>query len=156
MHASTQAAAPLRIRSAERRDLDAIIEIDAELSGAEKPGYWRERLHFDDQRPGGQIFLVAEIGGRVAGFVIGEVRAWEFGSPACGWVFAIGVARDRRLQAVGTHLLDELSGHFRRAGVTKMRTMVERQDHELLSFFRSHGMMAGPFLQLEMELEAAG
>lgn len=156
MQATGQKVTPLRIRKAEQADLDAIIEIDSQLSGVEKAGYWRERLHFYDERLGGQTFLVAETGGRVVGFIIGEVRAWEFGSPACGWVFAIGVVRDRRLEGVGTLLLDELSGHFRREGVTKVRTMVQRQNHELLAFFRSHGMMAGPFLQLEMELEASG
>jgi hypothetical protein len=30
--------------------------------------------------------------------------------------------------------------------------MIARQDHELLSFFRSYGMMAGPYQQLELEL----
>ena len=32
--------------------------------------------------------------------------------------------------------------------------MIARQDHELLAFFRSYGMMAGPFQQLELDLES--
>jgi hypothetical protein len=42
---------------------------------------------------------------------------------------------------------------FRQAGVDKMRTMVARNDLLPLRFFRSEGMMAGPYIQLEMDLE---
>jgi hypothetical protein len=30
--------------------------------------------------------------------------------------------------------------------------MISRKNHELLSFFRSEGLTAGPYLQLEKEL----
>jgi L-amino acid N-acyltransferase YncA len=99
-----------------------------------------------------EFFLVAEREHKVIGFIMGEVRAWEFGSPSCGWVSAIGVTRDSLLEGVGSGLLDALCEYFRQAGVTSVRTMIARQNHELLSFFRSYGMMAGPFLQLELEL----
>ena len=63
--------------------------------------------------------------------------------------------------AVGTlinvrHLAATPAGHqiTAQAEVTKVRTMIARQDHELLSFFRSYGMMAGPFQQLELDLES--
>ena len=38
------------------------------------------------------------------------------------------------------------------AGVTRLRTLVDRKDHLILSFFRAQGMVAGPSLQLDMEL----
>ena len=40
------------------------------------------------------------------------------------------------------------------AGVRKLRTMLSRDNTLILSFFRSQGMMAGPFIPLEMDLEA--
>jgi len=143
----------ITIREAEPGDLDAIVEIDKQVSGVKKARYWRETLeHYSGQR-GSEFFLVAELRQSVIGFILGEIRAWEFGSPSCGWVYAIGVARDHLQQGVGSKLLDVLCGHFRQADVTKVRTMIARQDHELLSFFRSYGMMAGPFQQLELDLE---
>lgn len=106
------------------------------------------------QGPADSFFLVAETeGGRLQGFVIGEVRAWEFGSPPAGWVFAINVDPDTRLGGIGTRLFDEVCKRFREAGVRSVRTMVDRRDHLILSFFRSQGMMAGPSLELEMELQ---
>ena len=95
---------------------------------------------------------MAEIAGRVEGFVIGEVRAWEFGSPPCGWVFAIqvrpGLPPGRRRHAVVRGDRDR----FRGAGVDRLRTMVARDNTVMLSFFRSQGMVAGPFVELEMAL----
>ena len=42
---------------------------------------------------------------------------------------------------------------FRKAGVTRIRTMIPWENMDLMSFFRSQGMMAGPFVQLEVDLE---
>ena len=39
------------------------------------------------------------------------------------------------------------------SGDTKLRTMLARDNTLILSFFRSQGMMAGPFIPLEMDLE---
>jgi hypothetical protein len=41
---------------------------------------------------------------------------------------------------------------FRSAGLRKARTMLAHSDLLNLRFFRSQGMMAGPFMQLEKEL----
>ena len=81
------------------------------------------------------------------------MRDWEFGSPPCGWVFAIDVQPAARQVGVGTRLLAAICAAFRRAGVRTVRTMLARDNTLILSFFRSQGMMAGPFMSLEMELD---
>jgi len=144
----------LAIRPVRRGDLDAVIAIDAQVTGIEKRDYWRSihRRYGESATPGAQ-FLVAESGGEVVGFVIGEVRDWEFGAPPCGWVFAIDVRPDARLAGIGTRLLEGICASFRRAGVRKVRTMLASDNTLILSFFRSQGMMAGRFIPLEMDLE---
>jgi hypothetical protein len=37
--------------------------------------------------------------------------------------------------------------------VSKVRTLLARDNKLILSFFRSQGMMAGPFIPLEMDLD---
>jgi ribosomal protein S18 acetylase RimI-like enzyme len=150
---SGEGAGSLAIRAVRRSDLADVIAIDTAVTGIEKRGYWQSVLRRygvagDAQRQ----FLVAEARGRVVGFVIGEVRDWEFGSPPCGWVFAIDVRPDARQEGVGARLLAAICAGFRRAGVTKVRTMLARDNTLILSFFRSQGMMAGPFIPLEMDL----
>lgn len=144
----------LVVRPVRRGDLDQVIAIDATVTGLEKRKYWSSvyrrygsGLHGDKQ------FLVALAKSRVVGFVIGEVRDWEFGSPPCGWVFAIDVDPRVRLGGVGTRLLRAISAGFRRIGVTKLRTLLARDNTLILSFFRSQGMMAGSLLSLEMDLD---
>jgi GNAT superfamily N-acetyltransferase len=145
--------AVIALRAVRRGDLDAIVAIDATVTGLEKRAYWKSVYQRYGATPeAGRQFLVAEADGRVVGFVIGEVRDWEFGSPPCGWVFGIDVLPGARLAGIGSRLLSAICAAFRRAGVRKVRTMLARDNTLILSFFRSQGMMAGPFIPLEMDL----
>jgi ribosomal protein S18 acetylase RimI-like enzyme len=153
MHESASSE-QLVVRPVRRADLNQVIAIDATVTGLEKRRYWSsvfQRYGASDSNA--QQFLVAQLGSRVVGFVIGEVRDWEFGSPPCGWVFAIDVEPQARLGGVGTRLLEAISASFRSAGVRKLRTMLSRDNTLILSFFRSQGLMAGPLISLEMDLE---
>ena len=135
------------IRPVQASDLSAISALDARLTGTAKPDYWRERLG------PGLHFLVAETEkGAFAGFIAGEVRAWEFGQPAAGWVFAIQIDPKTRQRGIGSALFDALVARFKAEGVTRVRTLVDRKDHLILSFFRAQGMVAGPSLQLDKDL----
>ena len=140
------------IREAKADDLGAIIKIDEQISGIEKSAYWHDAYTEYQRHPDSRFFLVAEQEHEVMGFIMGEIRAWEFGSEPCGWVFAIGIKQEIVLSGVGSRLLDKLCDCFKRKGVAKVRTMTAKQANELLSFFRSQGMMAGPYLQLEKDL----
>ena len=144
----------VRVRPIEAADLADVVAIDAEASGIEKIDYWYELFHRYGTRGRQQrFFLVAEGGGAVQGFIIGEVRDWEFGSPPCGWVFGIAVRRNARLGGVGSALLAAILDCFRRSGVDKVRTLTTRDNNLVLSFFRSQGMMAARFIPLELDLE---
>lgn len=65
------------------------------------------------------------------------MRAWEFGSPPCGWVFAINVEPRYRERGVATALMDEICQRFKGLGVDSVRTMPSRNDAINLAFFRS-------------------
>ena len=143
-----------RVRKVRAGDLDQVAAIDAEVTRLPKPGYWAQIYRrYGVGRGRQRFFLVAEAAGRIEGFVIGEVRDWEFGSPRCGWVFAISVRPKARLAGIGSQLLRAICEGFRRLRVTKVRTMLARDEQLILSFFRSHGMMAAPFIPLEIDLE---
>ena len=141
------------IRPVEAHDLDQIIALDERVTEISKRDYLYDLFErYKTRRPDQRFFYVAEAGGRVIGFVVGEIRAWEFGSEPCGWVFAISVDPDAREDNVGSALLDRICARFRQAGVHRLRTMISRNNNLLMSFFRAHGLMAGPYLQLEKDL----
>ena len=142
------------VRAAEATDIAAVCGLDGRITGLAKPDYWRRTFDRYGARPD-RYFLIAEAGGRVLGFIIGEVRAWEFGSPPSGWIFAIGVDPEHRLKKVGSRLFAAICRRMGGDGVKTVRTMLARDDALNMAFFRSQGMMGGPFIQLEMGLENA-
>jgi ribosomal protein S18 acetylase RimI-like enzyme len=142
-----------RIRGARRADLAQVVAIDAAITGLAKPAYWAGILRRYGGRKPQRLFLVAEAGRRVLGYIVGEVRDWEFGSPPCGWVFGIGVRPDTRLAGVGARLLEAVCADFRQRGVRTVRTLLARDNALVLAFFRSQGMMAASFIPLEKELD---
>ncbi len=136
-----------KIRPARAGDLAQVVAIDAAITGVRKARYWKGvRRRYRD-------FLVAEAGGKVQGYIVGEVRDWEFGSPPVGWVFGIGVRPGARLAGIGAALLEALCASFRRRGVAAVRTLLPRDNALVLAFFRSQGMMAAPVIPLEKALD---
>ena len=154
-----EADTAVRVRRVRAADIANVIALDAHVTKLPKPDYWTDVFRrYGKQRLHERFFLVAEDctdrkNPRLLGFIIGEVRAWEFGSTPCGWVFALSVDPDARLHGSGRALLDAISAEFKKAGVSKMRTMVERNTILQMLFFRSEGMMAGPYIQLEQDLD---
>lgn len=141
------------IRKIEAEDRQAIIDIDAIHSGQAKPDYWQERLKpLITKTNSKRITLgyVAVAEGRVIGYILAEGRAWEFGSPLCGWIFAIGVDPKCGRQGVGLALCREVCLRFKALNIRTVRTMVRKDDVDVLSFFRASGFHAAPFIELEL------
>jgi ribosomal protein S18 acetylase RimI-like enzyme len=144
------------VRPARQSDIPGITALDARITSISKGPHWQDLFERSGKsRQAGQFFLVASAlgeAGQFLGFIVGEIRAWEFGSAPCGWVYALSVDPDARQHGIGEGLLDAIAAEFKRAGVTKMRTMVAKHNPLPMLFFRAEGMMAGPYIQLEKDL----
>jgi ribosomal protein S18 acetylase RimI-like enzyme len=148
----------MKIRPAVYSDLQKIIDLDAEVSGLAKNEYWEDRFNRFTERDGRHLIVAAssvlgDVHESVLGFIVGEIRAWEFGSRPCGWIFAIGVSPDHRVQGIGEQLFGAMCDAFKADGANSVRTMIARQDQLNMSFFRAQGMMGGPFIELEKPLD---
>jgi GNAT superfamily N-acetyltransferase len=151
---SDNEAEKIHIRPAASSDLARVIELDERDTGQGKPDYWQDIFdRYVDGDRGQRYFLVAEQDDVVSGFIVGEIRAWEFGSTPSGWVFAINVSPDIREQGIASQLFDAICECFKDVGIHTVRTMISRNDPLNLSFFRSQGLSAGPYIQLEMHLD---
>jgi len=148
------AAAP-RIRPLQAEDLSEVVRIDGLHTGLRKRAYWTRALARLLKRNGRavRIGLALEAPKGLAGYLLGEVRAFEFGSEPCGWIFAIGVDPNSERLGVASLLLAEAVARFKAQGVPRIRTMVRRNDVPVLAFFRSNGFRGGPFVQLELDIE---
>jgi ribosomal protein S18 acetylase RimI-like enzyme len=153
MPSSTATSEVVKIRRASEADLPTIIALDERVTCVPKTEYWRDLFDRFSKREQGRAIFIADIDGRMVGFAVGEVRAWEFGSPPCGWIFGFDVDPEFRERGIGSLLFDALTSFFRSSGVGKVRTMLRRDDNLIMSFFRSQGLTAGPFIQLEKTID---
>ena len=154
--ATTAPVAAARIRPLAKRDLASVVRIDAIHTGAEQRAYWT-RLFRELLAPGPgrqPVALAAEVDGDVAGFLLADVRAFEFGSEPCGWILEVGVDPNEARRGIASSLLAEAVRRLHAAGVSTVRTMVRRNNVPVLTFFRTNGFAGGPYVQLELMDEA--
>jgi ribosomal protein S18 acetylase RimI-like enzyme len=141
-------------------DLDDIVRIEERILAEQNSGN-PERLEslkdttaYHLQHGDPLLNLGAEIDGKLVGFIISEVRRWEFGRGGMtGWILILGVDHAYQGMGVGHKLSSTLLEHFRKKNITRIRTMVEWHEGELISYFRSLGFNMLGMLPLEKEIE---
>lgn len=142
----------LVIRPMVRADLDRIVEIDVKVLGKTRPEYWEMKLELEENRAEVSS-LVAELDGKVVGFIIGYASRWEYGVPEkIGWIDTIGVDPDYRRQGIARMLFKEMAANLKKVGVATITTFVTRRDWVLLKFFNDLGFQKGDMTNLELDL----
>ncbi|HET6372312.1 MAG TPA: GNAT family N-acetyltransferase [Candidatus Polarisedimenticolia bacterium] len=151
---ATTAGVDVTIRGLKSSDLSDLVRIDAQHTGRRKPAWWSAavRRNLSVRRGRVRVGIVADRDGVVVGYLLGEGRAFEFGSEPCGWIFAVGVDRACEREGIASRLLEEACRRFAAAKLGRVRTMVRRDDVPVLSFFRANRFVGGSFVQLEREL----
>ncbi len=142
------------IRDAEIGDVEAIADLDVKHGGERKPEYWQQIVSSFSSNGAEKIALlaVADDDATLLGFLFGEIRAWEFGSERCAWIFSVAVDPRATRNGIAGQILAEARQRFRNFDVELMRTMVRRDDVPMASFFRSNGFVAGPYAEMECAL----
>ena len=133
-------------------DLPDIVDIDKKVLGKERREYWESKLerskHDSPITP-----LVAEVDGKVVGFIIGSASWYEYGVPEnIGWVDTIGVDPGFQRKGVAKALMDELLTNLKMIDVESVYTMVNWREGELLSFFDAMGFEKGDMINLQKKI----
>lgn len=144
------AAGTLVIRPLSELDLGRITSIDERLTGIYKPEIWERRIVYYLRRdPEG--CPVAEIDGKVVGFMFTDLRGGEFGlEDTSGWIERFGVDPDYQGRSVGRRLFEAAVDYLRGSGATMLRTLVGPGDEDLAGFLRAVGFQNAPLQALEM------
>jgi len=133
-------------------DIEGICRIDEKITGRYRPEVWEQRVAYYIRRDPDSS-QIAEQGGRVVGFMLGEVRGGEFGlEEPTGWVEFFGVDPGAREKGIGRRLIEALLAHFRARGAHVARTMVAAQDKEIAGFISAMGFSPAPLSALEKRL----
>ena len=131
--------ADVKIRCLEDTDLGDITRIDERIGGSYRPEVWERRMAYYSRRDP-DASMVAEIDGRIVGFMFGEVRSGEFGmEEPTGWIEVLGVDPEARGRAVGRRLAESMMDYFRQSGAPTVRTMVDAEMVGIERFFESLG-----------------
>jgi predicted N-acetyltransferase YhbS len=139
------------IRIMKKEDLERIIEIDNLVLGERRPDYWERKVEMSGKKSP-LPSLVAEIEGKVVGFIIGEASGWEYGVPEnIGWIDTIGVDPVYQ-KGIGGLLMKELLNYMKKVGVDTVYTLVNWRDWELLRYFNAIGFKRGDMINLEFKI----
>jgi len=140
----------LYIRQMTKEDLDAIVEIDTKVLGETRKDYWMNKMN--DSRPP-DASLVAEIDGKVVGFIFGEISGWEFKVPNnIGWLDIIGIDPDYQNRGIAKVLANTLITNLKNYGVDTIYTLVNWNDWDLLQFFHAMGFSRGDMINLVLKV----
>ena len=131
--------AEVRIRALGDTDIGDITALDEKLGGEYRPEVWENRLGYYLRRDP-ESCTVAEVDGRVVGFMLGEVRSGEFGlEEPTGWIEVLGVDPDYQGKAIGRRLAERVLGSFRERGACSVRTLVDEEMAGIGDFFTALG-----------------
>jgi len=129
----------VHIRPLDELDIGAIVGIDEKISGQYRPEVWERRISYYLRRAP-ESSVVAEVDGKVAGFMLGEVRSGEFGlEEPTGWIEVLGVDPRQQGKALGRRMAEAILEHFRDQGAHGVRTLVDEGRDDIRSFFESLG-----------------
>lgn len=140
------------IRKMTLKDLKRIIEIDTKVLGTARPEYWEMKLTIAEKHSPVSS-LVAELDGKVVGFIIGDASGWEYGVPeSTGLIDTVGVDPDYQRRGIASLLFREMISNLKKVGVNKVTTFVTWSDWELLKFFNTVGFKLGKMVNLEFDI----
>jgi ribosomal protein S18 acetylase RimI-like enzyme len=144
------------------------VEIDKKVLGNERRAYWKRKIAYADIYP--RPALVAELEGKVVGFIMGYVSGWEFGVPdTIGWIDTLGVDPEYQRRGIGRALFSALIENFKHSGrektlvakelekpqiegVNVVYTLTNWNDWDLMQFYYAMGFKKGEMLNLKLKI----
>ncbi|MDP2660257.1 MAG: GNAT family N-acetyltransferase [Dehalococcoidia bacterium] len=138
------------IRTLSKDDVPAILEIDSKITGSPHSSIDSEKIHYYLRNP--LVCWGAEVRGALVGFMLSDVRGWEFGASESGWIEIMGVDPAFQRRGLGRAMLNAILDELKKKGVKTVRVVARWYD-PILTFFRTEGFQQGELLSVQKDLE---
>jgi N-acetylglutamate synthase-like GNAT family acetyltransferase len=142
----------LKIRKMTKRDATQINRIDKAITQTGASLSLRPIVNEEIGR-GAYANLVAEMDGKVVGYMISYITSGSFGVDRCAWIALFGVYPKLMGQGIGKALAEEVFAYFKEKGVKEVFTTVRWDSTDLLSYFKTLGFDRSDFINLRRTLD---
>jgi ribosomal protein S18 acetylase RimI-like enzyme len=137
----------IKIRRMVKTDLEAVKEIDALLVGEERVLSWPLSVETTLELYRPALSFVAEVGGKVVGFLLGDIRRERYDIGIGGWIDMFGVAPEYQRKGIGHRLM--LAFWAECQPYVKTNVIVREDDERLIRFLTLMGYRKGKLINFE-------
>ncbi|MBW1787279.1 MAG: GNAT family N-acetyltransferase [Deltaproteobacteria bacterium] len=142
----------LLIREIRIEDADVIDGIQSAIT--QEPSRIDFKHIIEEQLPKKEaISFVAELGGRVVGYMISYVIYGGYGLENSAWIATLGVDPKFMGRGIGKRLAEEIFQVYRNRRIKHIFTSVRWDSVDLLSFFKTLGFDRSNFINLKKDLD---
>jgi len=96
--------------------------------------------------------FVAELDGKIVGFMISYILPFGFGAEDCAYIASMGVHPKYMDHGIGTGMTKEVFMFYKARGITNVYTSVRWDSSDLLSFFKVMGFERSNYLNLKQNI----
>lgn len=96
--------------------------------------------------------FVAELDGKIVGFMISYILPFGFGAEDCAYIASMGVHPKYMDHGIGTEMTKEVFMFYKTRGITNVYTSVRWDSSDLLSFFKVMGFERSNYLNLKQNI----
>ena len=143
----------LQIRKIKAEDASDIGSIQAAITKLPINIDFRQVIE-EQVRKDEDVSFVAEIDGKVVGFMISYIVFGGFGLEKGAWIATLGVDPKFMGRGIGKKLAEEILEVYREKGINDIYTSVRWDSVDLLSFFKTLGFDRSNFINLKKELDS--
>ena len=139
------------IRDLKIEDADDITRIHAAITQSPvKIDY--KRVIEEQIRKADEASYVAEVKGKVVGYMISHIFYGGFGIEDSAWIAMFGIDPKFMGQGIGKELAREIFSFYKEKGIKNIYTSVRWDSTDLLSFFKTLGFDRSNFINLRKDL----
>jgi N-acetylglutamate synthase-like GNAT family acetyltransferase len=142
----------ITIRRMKKTDADAMGEIQSAIEKRPTLLDFKQIVAEQVKRKVDSSY-VAEIKGKVVGFMISYITYGNFGADRCAWIAMFGVNPKLMGQGIGKRLAEEIFKVYKEKGVTEVFTSVRWDAIDILSFFKTLDFERSNFINLWKKID---